>query len=168
MVSLVVYIYLIKPSYQGIDQKRGELAAKNNQLNDYKNTVDQIQKLLAAYDNLSQAQQSVSMMMPTEASIPQVVYQINGIAGISGLGLQSVSVKELAVTPSMSSLVKNMATLRFNTKLVGTYEALKAFINGLETNIRIFNISSINVEKLGTAANIFSFNINIDTYYQTK
>ncbi len=168
MATLGIYVSLIKPAYQDIDQIRGQLYTKNSQLNDYKNTISQMQTLLAQYDNLSQAQQSVSLMLPTQPSIPEAVFQISGIAGVSGLNLQSLSVKELAITPSISPLIKGMSTLRFSTKLTGTYESLKAFLQNMSANIRIFNINTVKVEKLGTTSNVFNFNIDIDAYYQTK
>lgn len=168
LATLGIYVSLIKPAYQDIDQARGQLFTKSSQLSDYKNTISQMKTLLAQYDNLSQAQQSVSLMLPNQPSIPEALFQINGIAGVSGLSLQSLSVKELAITPSASILVKGMTTLRFSTKLTGTYESLKTFLQNLNANIRIFNINTIKVEKLGVTPNLFNFNIDINAYYQAK
>jgi len=167
IAAVAVYAYLIKPTYQSINVKRGELYTKTTQLSDYKNTIGQMQKLLAAYENLSQAQQSASLMLPNDSSIPQATYQISGLALISGLNLQSISLKELAATPS-TSLLKGMGTLRFNVKLSGTYESMKSFLQNLGANIRIFNINSIKVEKSGNISNVFTFNFELDTYYQIK
>lgn len=167
IAAVGVYAYLIKPSYQEVSRKRGELYTKTTQLGDYKTTISQMQKLLAAYDDLSQAQQSISLMLPLETSIPQAVYQISGLASMSGLNLQSASIKELAMTPS-AGLLKGMGTLRFNVKLSGTYESMKQFLQNLGANIRIFNVNNIKVEKLGNVPNVFSFNFELDAYYQSQ
>lgn len=167
IAALGVYAYLIKPAYQDINEKRGELYTKTSQLSDYKNTVTQMQKLLAAYDNLAQAQDSVSLMLPVSPSIPQAIYQISSLASGNGLSFQSASVKELAIAPTVG-LVKGKGTLRFNVKLNGTYESLRSFLGNLETNVRVFNVNSIKIEKFGTLANTFNFNLEIDSYYQAQ
>jgi Tfp pilus assembly protein PilO len=167
IAGIGVYVYLIKPAYQDINLKRGELYTKTTQLSDYKNTISQMQKLLATYESLSQAQQSVSLMLPNDSSIPQAAYQISGLASMSGLNLQSMSLKELATTPS-TALLKGMSTLRFSVKMTGTYESMKSFLQNLASNIRVFNVNTIKVEKLGNLSNVFTFNFELDAYYQTK
>lgn len=167
VVSFAVYVYLIKPSYQEISKKRGQLFTKQNQLKEYKSAVGQIQKLLAAYKDFAEIQKSVSQMIPTEPMIPHAMNQINGIASLSGLSLQSMTIKELSVSLG-TSLVKGRGTLRINARLGGTYESMKAFLNNIESNVRIFNINSIKLDKAGSTPNVFSFNFEIDTFYQPQ
>lgn len=168
VAAFSVYVYFIKPSYSEISKKRGQLYTKQNQLKDYKTVVGQIQKLLAAYKDLSDAQKSVSQMIPKEPMAPEAINQISGLAVLSGLNLQSLTIKELSVSQGNSPLIKGWGVLRMNVRLGGTYESMKAFLNNVESNIRIFNVNSIKLDKAGITPNVFSYNFEIDSFYQPQ
>lgn len=172
LVSLVVYALLIRPEYEMVRQFRGELASKTALLEDQKISITQVQNLLAQYQGVVKLGDSLSLALPAEESLSSVMSQLNAIAQLSNLSIQSVSASYLPIKPSAAGIssAKNTGTLRLDFKLFGPYAAFKKFLQSLETNVRIMDLRNLKITPEGTKANpdLFSYNLTVDTYYQTK
>ncbi|MDI6717797.1 MAG: type 4a pilus biogenesis protein PilO [Patescibacteria group bacterium] len=169
--SVLIYSNLIKTAYEEAKAQKSELISKEKQYDDMQNIVNQTQNLFSFYQDSAQAQNSISAILPVNSAVPQAVYQISGIAAKNGLRLQTIGSKELAITPSLiPSLIKGVGTLRFSGQLAGSYESFKSFMLDMESNARLFNFSSLKLEKYGgsTGANSLNYNFEIDAYYQTQ
>lgn len=164
--ALFIYADFIKPTYSDIKNKQGEKSQKEAEYNKFKTLFEQNQQILSSFENYQNLYNSILIMLPTNPNISQAIYQINGIASASGMSIKSISTSEAAITPSSSTLIGGRGTTKINLKLNGTYESFKAFLERVETNIRIFRVSSIRVEKFG-ASNFLDFNMELDAFYQT-
>jgi Tfp pilus assembly protein PilO len=168
--ALIVFSSFIKPIYQTINEKRSDVNSKEKVLADTQNTIDQVQGLLANYKNLEQLQKDISLSLPQDQSIASALYQLSALALNNGLSIDSINVSEPSIM-SMSasednSLLKGIGTINFALKAVGSYEALGNFLDKIETNIRVFDLATLKIEKVSEkSSNTFNFNIGVDTYH---
>ncbi len=176
---LVLYMYLIKPAFNDIGDKRAEIAGKLALIDEYNAALTRIQDLLRQYDNLTQIQEAASSVLPPEQNLPRSINQISGLASINRLSIGTLSVQQMSIKPSLRpSLVKGLGTLRLSTRLTGDYQSFKSFLENLETNVNLMDVVSLKIEPLAlkvgssvkTAVNINNFNYTLvaDTYYQAE
>lgn len=166
IASLIVYVYLIKPSYGGVLKKKGELAAKEKQYQEYKGIIDKVKETVESYQNsYGDARGSISLILPSSPEISRLVAQISGLSSGNSLALQNLGAREGNLIISKEpGLVKNIGTVKITFNLSGSYEGIRAFLDGIEKNVRIFDVNDVKIQK--TSGNVLSVNFDVDAYYQ--
>ena len=135
IVAFVFYSALIKKEFTSIQQLRGEVGAKTQLLVEQQNAVSQIRSLLQQYEGVAQLQQTISLSLPQEEDLANVVAQFNAIANNSGVSIESINVSVAPIqATATSSLVYGYGVSKFDLRVIGSYEAFKSFIQSLETN----------------------------------
>jgi len=166
--SLVLYVNFIKPTYRNIDLLRAQLEAKRQQYNDYKSIIDRLRPVFDSFQSAFQLQESFSSMLSTEPMVPQAVAQLNGLASNNLLRISSINVNELAVASQKSVLLKGMGTIDLNLTISSnSYDAIKSFLQNVESNIRIFDVKRITIGRQENT-NAFNVNFNVYAYYQIE
>ncbi len=166
--AIIIYSNFIKPTYDGIKMKQGELAKKESVIKEQKEIFGKFQKIFSTYQNYGDVSKNISLALPLNPNVSEEVFQLSSLALLNKLDFQSIDTKELAITPSASQLIKSKGTLRSNIKLTGGYESFKAYLDNLETNIRILSINSLRVEKMTNVSDLFNYNLEVDVYYQAQ
>jgi Tfp pilus assembly protein PilO len=169
IASIFVYSSLINPSYSEIKNLRSEVAGRLELVAQHKTSIDQVKKILGEYQGAVQIQDMVSTILPPEQNLSSAVHQINKLASVNELPIELLSAKQLAIKPSnQPELVKGVGTLRFNLRVVGSYEKFKSFLQNLETNINLMDLASLKIEpQTKGAGNNFNYTMVVDTYYQS-
>jgi len=173
LAVMVVYVKMISPANSAIQKLRGEIQAREELLNKQTQAVSQIQNLISQLQNqnISQFQEQISLVLPINESVPQVLNQYQLIAQASGLSVQSVGVDYLAITPAASdvNIAKGVGIDRFKLKILGSYEAMKTFLQAIETNVRLTDLVSFKISRTAQPGqNLYLNEIVVDSYYQTK
>lgn len=173
IAAIFVYVKLIKPVYADIQKLRGEIQARNNLLKEQTHAVSQIQNLISQLQdqNITKFQEQISLVLPITESAPQALNQYQAIAQASGLGIQSVGLNYLAIKTIVSdtALTKGIGTIRFKLKLLGSYEAMKAFSQAIETNVRLTDVVNSKISRTGQIGqNLYLNEIVVDSYYQLE
>lgn len=168
--ALFVYSSLIQPTYDEIQELRGQRQAKLDLLNDYKATADALNSLLEKYKNVSDLQNTLSMSLPIGEKAPEVFNQLQGMAIGNNMRIDSLAFQYLAIDyGEKTSLLKPMGTLRMAMKMVGGYGDLKKFLETVETNIRILDVVILSIDGGATSRNpTLNYNLVLDTRYQVE
>ena len=169
--AVFIYSSLIKPAYADIKALRSEAANRTNIIEENQAYIVKVQNILNEYQNSSQLENTISVLLPNGQNLSQALNQISGLISISGLSPDKISVSQLAIRPSLgSSIVESIGTLRFEVEAIGNYQGLKSFLQKLETNMGIFDVESVKAEPLSRAAGGTGFNytVVIDSYYQAQ
>ena len=177
--AFIFYFNFVSPAYKDMETLKGTLASKQSILAQESTMIKQIQKTISSYKTASQAQGIISASLPSTTDLAGAITQIYGIAGATGMFVQSFGISQNSSVPrvvdsnsSSSVTLKPFGSLSFNISAVGSYESFKAFISDIETNIRIFDIQSVSISSVssgqsGTAQkDSFIYNISVTTYYQ--
>lgn len=171
LVSLVFYATLIRPEYQTAQELRAELASRSVLLVDQSSTIAQVERLISEYQSVSRLEDNFSLALPEEEQVSSLLAQFNAFSQISGLTIQSVNFTYLALKPAPTKLSfsRGYGTLRLDLKLLGSYNGFKRFLQALETNIRVMDVSGLRVETAGRSdQDLFVYTLSVDTYYQPR
>ena len=180
--AFIVFGVLIKPSYEETQKLRAEVLSRQNFLQNQKSLIEQFKKLVAQYNSQEKVEENISLILPQKPGIGEALTQINGLLDLNHLNvlsfnigkplLQSYSLYDTNLTKTQ--VIKPLGTIDINFKVIGNYSDFKNFLNQIETNIRIFNIKSLNISsaidmsgnKNQIQSRILSYDISITTYYQ--
>lgn len=180
--AFVIVAMLIKPAYEETQKLKADALSRENALNNQKVLVDQFKKLLSQYDSQEKVQENLSLILPQNPAIGEALTQINGLLDLNHLNVLSFNINRPLLQSYSSSninststqVIKPLGTIDINFKVVGNYSDFKNFLNQLETNIRIFNIKTLNIspviivsgDKNQNQNKTLSYDISITTYYQ--
>jgi Tfp pilus assembly protein PilO len=186
--ALVTYFEFIVPAYTNLESVKGQEESEKILYANESQIVSQGKSLLATYESDASSSQAVAMALPVGQDVSGALAQIYGIAANTGVTLQGTSISVQAVaTPgdagdgqiasaaAAGSVIQPTGTVSLHVSGSGSYESFKNFLEGLETNIRIFDVTSISLQPAGTAAtktqaanpDMFNYSLTVVTYYQS-
>lgn len=172
--GLVVYSSYIRPEYETIKKLRGEVAVKQQALDDQDNAIKQVQALIRQFESVSQLQDEISLFLPLEENVTQSLMQLESLSSITGVSLETVN-PQFAVDSTikkkegLAAIIKPVGKIRFTFKVSGSYEGLKNFVKGLAESIRIFDIAEFKFDRRGESdEDFYTVNFSADNYYQNQ
>lgn len=143
---ILISTSLIKPEFDGVMEKKATLYSKQNVFQNQSGAVEQVQELIQRFRGFDQLQNTVSLALPTEENTTQALNQITAVARNSGVQIISFqSSKEGFESPSQS-LAERLGVIEIELGFIGTYDSVRGFVELLETNVRIFNVSEMVLE----------------------
>jgi hypothetical protein len=188
----VIFFDLIEPEYATVQSLRGQEESEQVLLATEQNLVKQVQGIISTYQSQSSQVQEVGLAMPVGQDSSEAVAQVYGIAANSGLTIQNVAISAQSSAASASpsagtsgagvvgqigTIVRPKGSLSLQITAVGNYVSLKTFLGGLETNIRVFDVTGIGINPVasingpstaGTTQDLFTYTITAVAYYQSS
>jgi hypothetical protein len=190
VIAAIGFFEFVEPEYASVQQLRGQELSQQTLLANEQKLATSVQGIVTSYQNQTSQSQSVSLALPIGQDNSEAIAQIYGIAANSALGIQSLSVSVQPATtaataastgaagtsPGLASVIKPSGSITFQITANGTYEALKTFLEGLESNIRVFDVTGLSIRpaNLGAGsaqssnADNFGYNITVVAYYQSS
>ncbi|MDP1688514.1 MAG: hypothetical protein Q8L47_00050 [bacterium] len=178
--AVIIYSILIVPSYEQVQQLRSQDALKTIEFKEQEKAAADLEALLSNpdYSDLKTLQESLSLTLPNDPNIAQIVSTLNGLAIINTITIKNLDVQ---INPLQSlgnpSYVKNVGSAKAHFQALGTYEDFKSFIGHLENNVRLMDagVVGLTIEKSTAGANAqinkstknyLSINVDLQAYYQ--
>ncbi|HEY4499936.1 MAG TPA: type 4a pilus biogenesis protein PilO [Candidatus Paceibacterota bacterium] len=169
--AFVVYASLIRPEYAAIQEKRAILKEKTDMYNRQSAAITQLEQLEQSRQRQQQQQAQLASALPSRENVAEVVGQLQAIAQATGVTIQGVGLEYLPIRQNAdeAGIIKGIGGLRLNVKLFSPYESFKKFLESLETNIRIMDLTNAHTEHAGRPEqNLFIHTLTVDTYYQAQ
>jgi hypothetical protein len=193
--AAVVYFELIVPAYADLQTVKGQEESEATLYANEQLIVSKVTSLLTTYKSDASSSQAVAMTLPIGPNVSNALAQIYGTAANAGVTVQGSTIATQAVqavvAPAVAagsvnsqitnaaaagSIVKPTGAVSFQVTGSGSYESFKLFLKGIETNIRVLDVTAISLQPATTiatktqAANLdmFNFVITVVTHYQAS
>ncbi len=167
--SLYVFASLINPMFTEIQELRGKKQAVTTLLTDYEAAIKALDSVLAQYKDKAILQDTFSAIIPLEENIPSLLNQLYGLASLKEVSIDSVEFQKLpAQIMEANPLVKPRGVIQATVRCRSNYENMKRYLGALETNMRLINITAVNITEGFKENPILSYTITIQAYYQTQ
>lgn len=182
--SFVTFFNFIQPVYDQVSELKGEILGQKDLVKHEQDVINAVQKLVSVYNQSQGQRDSLSAALPDSPSLAEALTQLNGLAAQNHLTPQAYSLSAPTTIipesarrdpahPGSGSLVQPVSTVVFQIKLLGSYEDFKSFLAGLEENIRIMDVKSLNLQAATaptgkSAQNLFAYDLTVAAYYQTS
>lgn len=162
IISLIVpvailaggYFYLLKPKYQSLKGISGLIAGNLKiSLQAKKEYFENLSDLEEFYDNLNEEdKEKLEQILPFEKDLPNLFVHFESLVKQSGLKLNSIDFSEGSVKEIIKILDVKLSLTG------GDYLTFKKFLDRLEKDIKIIDITSISFSKEG-------YDLKFRTYY---
>jgi uncharacterized membrane protein YeiB len=175
--ALMVYFEFITSAYTNLQLVKGQEESETTLYANEQQVVSKVKSLLTTYKNDASSSQAVAMALPVGSDVSGALAQIYGIAANANVTIQGTQISTQAVqavTASAGSIVKPTGTVSFQVTGSTSYESFKSFLQGLETNIRVFDVTTISLQPATVVAtktqaanaDMFNYTVTIVTHYQ--
>lgn len=164
------YAYVVSPQLMAVRAVGVQgLAAKEQERNEKQQLVDRLRQSREQFREVTAAEvERLSRILPAERDLPGLFLQVQELAADAQLRVTSVEVSEqgaLATTGAPDGKPNAIQKLNVAVQVEGfrSYDQFKAFLDLLERNMRLFDISSLSYTP-GTT----SYAVNLTTYYASQ
>ncbi|NQU77291.1 hypothetical protein HQ544_01185 [Candidatus Falkowbacteria bacterium] len=176
-ILIIGYFFFVSPIYsETIARKKAGIEAKEKELQGQLVYLEELKELKAEYESVELAdKEKLDLILPKEEEIPEIYILLDILARESGLDLTGVAASKKAVqnqvvveeadgqTASGPTLSSSLGILEVTLSVSGgNYDKLKIFLNKIERNIRLLDISSI------TFNSTEAYAISLKTYFQLE
>lgn len=135
-IAAFLLFYLTMPSYDKIREFKTAINEREGLIEFRSKAIDNIDKLKNDYNTHKEQIDKISIIIPSQKRIPELVSAIENMAGSTGLALTTLNIADHSNTETD----KQVKTLTVNAKLTGTYNSYRNFLTSAETNQRLIDI----------------------------
>lgn len=166
--TVFVYSNFIKPVYEEVRVLQDKKQSFENSLNETQQSMAVVKELSEKYKSLTDLRNNLSMILPMKEETPGIINQLQNMAEASRVNVESLSLQYLPMKPAPAGSVnKPLGTVRAMARITGPYGNFKSFIESIQNNVRIMDISSVKVEGGGVnGRDALIYNLVVDVYYQ--
>lgn len=175
LISFVIFFILIQPLAGEVLAKRGELAGLEEARKEQDVLKKTMRDLIAKIEdpNKETSRELLSLALPDSSETGEALFQMNEIALSSNLGPQSYNLslakdKQLQDRNAKkdSTILRSYSKVAMKMLITGSYENLGDLLNMIETNIRIFDVQNISIQRPDPKKSDFNIELQVATYYQ--
>lgn len=165
--TILVYTKLISPEFAAISEKRGAVAAKEQLFTSQKQAVDQVKNVITQSQGMDAVRDTVSMTIPEDPHTTELLNQLNAIALANQATFTTFAIETPPIQKGKDFLIKQIGTVKVQMVLVGSYESVKGFLHGLETNVRVASVETAEIRPLSAGGgDVESLTVKAEFYYQ--
>jgi len=159
-VGTIMFWMLTLPAYDQVMNLRSALADRNSILDNRTAIINNIKTLTKQYADRSADIQRFSNLVPADKGTAELVSTIEAMANQSGITLTGLSLAG-SQNPTQNAYVPQPIDM----SLTGTYPSFRTFLSLLETNLRIMDVISMNINQTTVNSSNLGFQIKANAYY---
>ncbi len=151
--------FLVWPQYEKFSQTKNKITAEKARLDDQKATLANINKMIANYEAIGQAnREKLASMLPETTDEPGLFVLFEALAIKNKMALLALDISEKDVSADLKNLGVKEVNIAANLT-GGGYADFKNLLADLETNLRLMDITAINY-----TPDPSSLTLNVKTY----
>lgn len=170
IAALAVYGNFIRPEMDVIQEKRSRVNAKQNLFETQQIAVSQVEQVISTFQNANKFKETVSLAIPENPNVTNALGQLQAIARSNQVEFAKFSVKQNPPLASPGLLIQSLNVLSLDIGVKGTYQGVKGFLRGLETNVRIANTKTVSFAPAKDlrqgSEEFYELNLSVDIFYQ--
>ncbi len=159
-VGCFLFFAIIVPQYETIADIRAVIVERQDLLVQRTIWRENVKNILAQYQSRQVDIDKLGLLLPEIKQIDQIISSLDPLSQQSGLQLKGLSVSVLN-----NANENQYKTTLINPSLSGSYPSLVNFLSAAEKNLRLYDISEINIgHDSNSSGNSLNFDIKISAY----
>lgn len=161
IILILSFLFVLKPKYDEIIQSQQEFKTRQEEFENQKIYFDGIKKLISNYQKIASADiEKINNVLPQKKDVAGLFVQMEALAKESGLNLLGLDIAERKEPLELEKIKIKELDIALNLS-GGDYFAFKKFLNAVESNLRIMDVTSINF-----SSEAETYALNLKTYYK--
>lgn len=168
LVSLYFFGSFVRPSFSDIRDLREELDLERESLQAKQEAKTSFELLYSDFQNGANIQNLLAAALPTGEDVPQVVHQVQFLGQLASMDIRSLSVEVGRPEERIRNrtFIKQLGVMEVSFRALGSYENLKRFLDLLENNITLMDMSDVEISQISGFGNNLIYDFTIKTYFQ--
>lgn len=166
LIALVGFLFfvLVLPQFYKIQSLENAVQEREKVLAEKKEIISGIATLKDQYSSRESEIRKLSILVPKEKTVQEVISSMDAISQQAGLELRSIIT---AVKDENREVTDLKRILVVESTLSGQYPAFFNFINLIEKNLRIFDVKefSISSDVIVAGSPFLNFRVTAETYF---
>lgn len=148
--ALVLFSNNILPGWAGLSALRAEIGEKTAARNQLEVLVEQGRDYLARQAELEAATEPVDAALPAAPKIPELIAALNVLAleNQASLGELRFELERYRPQPGVAAVGPNVSRVIVRASVTAPYSALKAWLRGVESELRLMDVQLLNLQSL--------------------
>jgi len=158
-IATIVFFALVLPTYDAIKNARTALQVREDKYKERNSLIEKVSALNNESQNKTSDIAILTDLIPTTVQQDRIVSSLSSIANQSGVALAELSVSE---PQNQGNNLYNTGII--TTRLLGRYTQLVEFLNLLEQNLRLYDVSELSISETTGAigqAGLLNFQLKI-------
>ncbi|MBM3256972.1 MAG: hypothetical protein FJY98_01430 [Candidatus Liptonbacteria bacterium] len=173
--AFLLFFNFTQPAYGEVQKLKAEVKVREAFVSNQQQTVKKVQQLISSYNNQAELRDLLSLTLPLKSDMTGGFAQLAGLVQGETLGGQSYQItagekaasSREAEVPIASNLLRPLGTVKYQVSFSGSYDNLKSFLEKLESNVRIFDVTSLSVSPSQKASqDLYRVDTTLITHYQ--
>ena len=164
IITLIWYVALFRPESARISNAHKAYATATSKASDLQTQVGSLEALVRKVPADTARLAQVKAALPTSADIKDLLTELDGLAGRSGVQLTSLSPSVPSTTAASGAAASGAGgaqTISLPMSVTGSYPALMSFLTGLENLPRALVVTSISLSPGGASSMTASLSTKI-------
>jgi len=164
VVVLVAAYFILMPKYNSLKDLGAQIKEKEQTLASRQEALEDLKELEESYNRAKVKVKDIPDILPKEEQVPELLVQLDALAKENNMGLASIN-----ITPGAEAEEALYKSLSISAGVAGSYSNLKKYLDSVEKNMRLIDITSIDFSAIPVVEegplDIFSYTVNMRTYY---
>lgn len=163
VIGLGIIFVVLLPGWKEIKNLKIIKKNKIQMLADLRSWSTHFDKLSARYQEATDDLQKLSLTIPHDPQIAELLVQLEDMARRNGLAVNDIQFN-IQEQSAKSADKKNTGVINIELKMEGGYSNFKSFTVDIEKNVRLMDIFGASIDAAGDG--LMQFNIKLSTYYE--
>ncbi|MEK7560064.1 MAG: hypothetical protein AAB522_02070 [Patescibacteria group bacterium] len=168
LAGIALIFWAGKPLWEEIDILRAEKNSIAGTLSELRNLEEKRNNLLSIYNSISKSDlERLNYMLPLNSDTGSILVSLEKLSQNLGIRLKRAEfITENKNTQSIQAASSLFNTIDMSFIISASYDSFKSFLDALERNLRIEDITNISFSTGQT--NLYEFTIRANSYYAKK
>ena len=181
LVAILVFWFGVAGSISAVGRLESNLKAKKQSLDLEHQVIDKLNSISQVLDGQKSNVERLEQAVPSQEYRPELISMMENLANQNGLNLMNIDINAIQETaPKKGETVaqKPIRKLKVVLELNGTYSSFKSWLEAVEKNLRLLDISKISFavkesksssgQVLSAVNPVFDFSVELNTYVLKK
>lgn len=175
---LAIILFLDWPAFEKVTDTRNKIKIIKNTIEEKEELSVKVEQLKEVYNARQEDIKKLYYVLPEKQQVPELIVQFETLASGNGLFLEEIAIEPKQRKPApdeeekteksiREKILNQVNVLEASLVLSGNYQSFKNFLSSLEQNVRLMDVTKIEISsKKGEENAVLNFKVVLETYYQ--
>lgn len=162
VASILIFFLLVLPAFDQTRMLRGSIGERVDIINEVQEASNRISSLNREIESRRQEIDKLDQLLPKDKKVPELLSNMESIVSASGMTLSEMNLSDVA---GAGNARKVNATLKLN----GSFTSFINFLDLLERNLRLIDVSTLDVAaQLTEGTKEINYDVRFEINYLTS
>lgn len=169
LISFVLLLIAVRPTFNKIMALRAEQAAARDSLSALTTKVEQLEGFASQSEALDGEFKRFDQAVPSESNVPTLLTQIQAIATLSGVDIAAMQFGGEARAAGTAAEGQKWAEVRLKLVVEGSFDNIVKLLQTLESATRVIDVESVQYNvQAGEGASTLAAELTLIAYYTSE